>query len=571
MMKFKLLAGYLQNLPDNIRSIFLIAVYGASAGLTAVAFLLLTNFVFDHTFIALAKRSLPEFLIWSFVIIISSSLLVGLLLNFLSKEANGSGVPQLKGAYWNDLGFVKWRPVWVKFIAGVLSIGGGASLGREGPTIYIAGGTASNIAGMLGIPKQSRRHATALGAAAGLAAAFNTPLAAITFVLEELIGDMNSRFLGGVVLSSVVGAFVVYAIIGKQPAFDLPEVDALSWWVYLIVPLVAAFAAWLGMIFQRETIRWRSRVKQNQQVPFWVKPAIGGFITWMIGAAVYYATGKIGVFGLGYHDLSSALNVSIEWKVAALLVVAKLAATIACYGWEGCGGIFAPSLFIGGMSGLFIGGLAGQWMPVTHSDGVILAAVGMSSCFGALVRAPMTSLLMVFEMTHQFSMVPALMIGVIVSQVVARYRAKHNFYDTLLLQDGHELIKIKPPRDFESWRNLQVEMIANKKPVVVDDPSETSLIALLANYPYQCFPVVIDGILKGVVTRGEIAASLQQKREFVVEPVMVCRNEETLRNMESKFIQSPTGMVVVVNNDNTSIIGLITLHDLLRAQAAIVE
>jgi len=424
---------------------------------------------------------------------------------------------------------------------------------------------------MLGIPKQSRRHATALGAAAGLAAAFNTPLAAITFVLEELIGDMNSRFLGGVVLSSVVGAFVVYAIIGKQPAFDLPEVDALSWWVYLIVPLVAAFAAWLGMIFQRETIRWRSRVKQNQQVPFWVKPAIGGFITWMIGAAVYYATGKIGVFGLGYHDLSSALNVSIEWKVAALLVVAKLAATIACYGWEGCGGIFAPSLFIGGMSGLFIGGLAGQWMPVTHSDGVILAAVGMSSCFGALVRAPMTSLLMVFEMTHQFSMVPALMIGVIVSQVVARYRAKHNFYDTLLLQDGHELIKIKPPRDFESWRNLQVEMIANKKPVVVDDPSETSLIALLANYPYQCFPVVIDGILKGVVTRGEIAASLQQKREFVVEPVMVCRNEETLRNMESKFIQSPTGMVVVVNNDNTSIIGLITLHDLLRAQAAIVE
>ena len=172
-MKFKLLAGYLQNLPDNIRSIFLIAVYGASAGLTAVAFLLLTNFVFDHTFIALAKRSLPEFLIWSFVIIISSSLLVGLLLNFLSKEANGSGVPQLKGAYWNDLGFVKWRPVWVKFIAGVLSIGGGASLGREGPTIYIAGGTASNIAGMLGIPKQSRRHATALGAAAGLAAAFN--------------------------------------------------------------------------------------------------------------------------------------------------------------------------------------------------------------------------------------------------------------------------------------------------------------------------------------------------------------------------------------------------------------
>ena len=570
-MKLDSFSRILQNYPENIRSAFLIIIYGIAAALSAVSFLLLTNFVFDHTFITLAKSSVPKFLIWSFIIIISSSLTVGLLLNFLSKEANGSGVPQLKAAYWKDLGFVNWRSVWVKFLTGIISIGGGASLGREGPTIYVAGGTASNISGILGVPKQSRRHATAIGAAAGLAAAFNTPLAAITFVLEELIGDMNSRFLGGVVLSSVVGAFVVYAIIGKQPAFDLPEVQALSWWLYLIVPIVAAFSAWLGMVFQRETLHLRGRVKQSTRIPFWVKPAIGGFIAWMIGAAVFSATGKIGVFGLGYHDLSSALDVSLEWKIAALLVVAKLAATIACYGWEGCGGIFAPSLFIGGMSGMFIGGLAGHWMPVTHSDCVILAAVGMSSCFGALVRAPITSLLMVFEMTHQFSMVPALMIGVIVSQGVARLWAKHNFYDSLLLQDGHELIKIKPPRDFESWRNLQVQVIANKEPVVVRDTSEASLKALLADYPYRCFPVETNGILKGAVTRSEVESALQQKRPLVIEPVAMCHNEETLRNIENKFIQYTTGMVIVVDKDNSSMIGLITLHDLLRAQAAIIE
>jgi chloride channel protein, CIC family len=561
----------LQNYPENIRSIFLPVLYGVAAGLVGVSFLLLTNFIFEHTYIALAHRSLPEFLIWSFIIIISTSLIVGLMLNFLSKEANGSGVPQLKAAYWKDLGFVSWKPIWIKFVTGILSIGGGASLGREGPTVYVAGGTASNIAGMLGTPKQSRRHATALGAAAGLAAAFNTPLAAITFVLEELIGDMNSRFLGGVVLSSVAGAFVVYAIIGKQPAFDLPGVQALSWLVYLIVPLVAAFSAWLGMIFQRETLYLRSKVKQNNRIPFWIKTAIGGFITWLIGAAVFAGTGKIGVFGLGYHDLSSALNVSLEWKIAGLLVVAKLAATIACYGWEGCGGIFAPSLFIGGMSGLFIGGLAGEWMPVTHSDCVILAAVGMSSCFGALVRAPLTSLLMVFEMTHQFSMVPALMIGVIVSQGVARLGARHNFYDSLLLQDGHELIKIKPPRDFESWHNLQVQVIANKKPVIVNDTSEASLRTLLASHPYRCFPVEINGVLKGVVTRLEIESALKQNRQFAVEPIVICHNEETLRNIENKFIQSTTGMVIVVNRGDSAMIGLITLHDLLRAQAAIIE
>ncbi|MFA5323731.1 MAG: chloride channel protein [Smithella sp.] len=570
-MNIKFPFSKLQKYPENIRALFLPVIYGIFAGLAAVAFLLATNFVFEHTYIALTHCSLAKFLIWSFMIIITSSLLVGLMLNYLSKEANGSGVPQLKAAYWKDLGYVNWRPIWVKFITGVLSIGGGASLGREGPTVYVAGGTASNISGIFGVPKQSRRQATALGAAAGLAAAFNTPLAAITFVLEELIGDMNSRFLGGVVLSSVFGAFVVYAIIGKQPAFNLPGVDSISWWVYLIVPLVAAFAAWLGMVFQQETLRLRTRVKQNQRLPFWVKPVIGGCITWIIGATVYAATGKVGVFGLGYHDLSAALNNSLAWEIAALLVFSKLLATIACYGWEGCGGIFAPSLFIGGMSGLFVGDLAGQWMPITHSDCVILAAVGMSSCFGALVRAPMTSLLMVFEMTHQFSMVPALMIGVIVSQMIARRVSKHNFYDSLLLQDGHDLIKIKPPRDFKSWHNLRVHIVANKKPIAVNDMSETALKELLDGHPYNCFPVVIDGVLKGVVKRTEIESALQYNRLPIIEPAIVCHNDEKLHNIENKFIQSTTGMVIVVSKNDSAMIGLITLHDILRAQAAIIE
>jgi CIC family chloride channel protein len=561
----------LQKYPENIKSFLLPVIYGIAAGLAGVSFLLLTNFIFNHTYVSLSRRSLPEFLIWSFIIIMTTSIAVGLLLNFVCREANGSGVPQLKAAYWNDMGFVSWKPILVKFITGVLSIGGGASLGREGPTIYVAGGITSNISGMFGVPRQSRRHATVLGAAAGLAAAFNTPLAAITFVLEELIGDMNSRFLGGVVLSSVFGAFVVYAIIGKQPAFNLPGVDNLSWWAYFIVPLVAALAGWLGLIFQKETLRLRSRVKKNNRVPFWLKPAVGGFITWLIGAAVFATTGKIGVFGLGYNDLSAALNNSLIWEVAALLVVAKLLSTIACYGWEGSGGIFAPSLFIGGMSGLFIGGLAGKWMPITHSDCVILAAVGMSSCLGAIVRAPMTSLLIVFEMTHQFSMVPALMIGVIVSQTIARFGAVHNFYDSLLLIEGHDLIKIKPPRDLKSWHNLQVQVIANKNPIIIKDLSETSLKTTLADYPYNSFPVEIDGILTGVVTRGEIESALRQNRPPVAEPAIVCHDDEKLRNIENKFIQSTTGMVIVVSKNNSAIIGLITLHDLLRAQAAMAE
>ena len=178
---------------------------------------------------------------------------------------------------------------------------------------------------------------------------------------------------------------------------------------------------------------------------------------------------------------------------------------------------------------------------------------------------------MIFEMTHQFSMVPALMIGVIVSQAIARFGTQHNFYDSLLLQDGHDLIKIKPPRDFKSWRNLRVQVIANPKPVIVNDLSEAALRNILKNHPYNCFPVAIKGVLQGIVTRPEIESALEQKREPSVESAVTCHNEEKLRNIENKFIQSTTGMVIVVGKDDTSIAGLLTLHDLLRAQAAIME
>ena len=140
--------------------------------------------------------------------------------------------------------------MWVKFVAGVLSIGGGCSLGREGPSVQLCGGVASQLAGLFGEAKQHRRMAAAAGAAAGLAAAFNTPLAAVTFVLEEIITDLNSALLGGVLLASIIGALVVHGLVGKQPAFAVAGVDSPGWFVYVLTPVVAAAAAFLGVVFQ---------------------------------------------------------------------------------------------------------------------------------------------------------------------------------------------------------------------------------------------------------------------------------------------------------------------------------
>ena len=171
-MNLNALVRFTQKLPGQGRPIFLTCVYGLSAGIIAVAFQWSANAFYKYGLVQLSHQSLPVFLVGSFVALLGTALIVGFLLNRFCREAAGSGIPQLKIAFWKNFGFVPWRVVWVKFLAGVLSLGGGSSLGREGPSVQLGGALASNIGGLFGEAKQRRRRAAAAGAAAGLAAAF---------------------------------------------------------------------------------------------------------------------------------------------------------------------------------------------------------------------------------------------------------------------------------------------------------------------------------------------------------------------------------------------------------------
>ncbi len=569
MTKTKTVLNLFHKTPEQVRPWIQTVILSLAAAFSAVAFLYLTNFLFLKTYLVFAGRSPVYFALASLGLILLTSLAVGLLLNVLSPDAAGSGIPQVKSAYWKDLGHMEMRPVFVKFLAGVLSIGGGNSLGREGPSVYIGSGISANLAGVLGESRRERRGASVVGASAGLAAAFNTPMAAITFAIEEIVGDLNSRFLGRVVLASMLGALVVYAILGRQPAFSLPSVDNVGWLHYLLVPLVAAVASAAGVIFQRATLANRERLNKQKRVPRWALPVVGGFLTWVVGISAFLVTGKIGVFGLGYQDLSAALNHSFPWKAAGLLVCAKLLATIIGYSFGGCGGIFAPALFIGGMSGYFIAGLASTWIPLTPAGHIVLAAIGMSACLGAIVRAPLTSMLIVFEMTHQFALVPGLLLGIVVSQAVARFAGKLNFYDALLVQDGHELHKIRPPLDLQSWQNLPVSAIANFRPVVLKtlDPAELGKTA--ERHAYNYFPVETDGRLRGIVSRKQMLEAAQSGVPPEIQRAATCRPDQTVRDIGDKFMETPSNVLIVVDPGTDAIRGIITLHDLIRAQAAI--
>lgn len=552
--------------PDNARALVATAVLGVAAGLSAVVFMILTQGLFARTFAVFAGRSKGFFLGGSFLVLMGLTFIVCLLLR-KAPEAAGSGIPQLKAAFWREMGHVPLRSVLIKFVAGVLSIGGGNSLGREGPSVYLAGGAASNLSALWGVPRRERRGAAVIGAAAGLAAAFNTPLAAITFTIEEIIGDFNSRYLGRVILASVLGAFVVHALLGRQPAFILPPVAKVTWLHYLVVPFAAAASALAGVFFRKGALALRSRLRRRGRSAHWLAPMGGALLTWIVGAAVFWGTGKIGVFGLGYEDLSAALGGGFPWKIAGIMAAGKLAATIFGYGFGGSGGIFAPSLFIGGMTGYLVAGLAGLWISLSPADHIVLAAVGMSACLGALVRAPMTSLLIVFEMTHQFELVPGLMIAMIVSQGVARLCGPENFYDALLVQDGHELHKIRPPLDLQGWRRLPVSALANPKPAALSDRTPRGMRDLLGRFPYAHFPVIEDGALRGVVSRKEIEEALRRGEAPQIHPAAVCRPEQTVEEVGNKFIASAYPVVVLVEGEAGPVRGIITLHDLIRAQA----
>jgi CIC family chloride channel protein len=294
-------------------------------------------------------------------------------------------------------------------------------------------------------------------------------------------------------------------------------------------------------------------------------------ITWAIAITVFHQTKRIGVFALGYGDLSGALLNGMALKLAALLLVGKLIATIAGYGFGGCGGIFSPNLFFGGMAGAITADLGKHFLALNQFDSALLTVGAMSACLGAVVQAPVTAILIIFEMTHQFALVPGLMLAGLVSQVIARSLQKENFYDQILVQDGHQIEHLIPPRDLRSWQNLPISAIANFQPVVIEDLSRERLQKILDDHPYRFFPVVEDEKIRGVAARSELERAMKENRTPELSPAIAGQPRQTIREAQALLIESTSGTIVLTDRPNGKIIAVVTLHDLLRAQLAMSE
>ncbi|MFI5344638.1 MAG: chloride channel protein, partial [Chlamydiales bacterium] len=338
----------------QIISFFATALIGVGAGCLAVGFRYGAGWVMQFGLVAASPLPFWQFALMAFSLTTGGALVTGWLMERFAPDAPGSGIPQVKDAYAHKRFDFSWNLLLVKFFGGILSIGTGSSMGREGPTIHIGAALANKIANSIKEPNEAKANAICAGAAAGLAAAFNTPLAGVTLVLEEIAESQNmDKYAGRCLLASAISVSMVYLLVGDLPTLPIGGDIPMKWEVFWLAPVVAFLASLAGIFFQWATLELRLLFKRSS-IPLWLRPAIGAAVSACFCILAFGLTSHLGAFGLGEIDLRAVLENQLLWQAAGWLLGAKLIATIFCYGSGGCGGIFAPLIFFGGMTGLIV-------------------------------------------------------------------------------------------------------------------------------------------------------------------------------------------------------------------------
>ncbi|MGB7731755.1 MAG: chloride channel protein [Candidatus Acidiferrum sp.] len=542
---------------ENQVFLLLTLAIGALTGLAVVAFILLTE--------RLGMRLYPVgSAAWRRVLIpVVGSLSIGYLLFRYFPNARGSGVPQTKAALFAREGVITLRTIIGKFFCTSITLASGIPLGREGPAVQVGGGIASVLGRSLGLRPEKVKALLPVGAAAAIAAAFNTPLAGVLFALEEVMGDLHAPVLGSMVLASATAWVVLRLFLGNNPLFNVPQYR-------LVHPLEFAIYAVLGVIgglvsaaFTKFLLDMRGRFLRLPRKTLWFQPAAGGLLVGLMGWFVPQ------VLGVGYGYVGDALNGRMALKLMALLVVLKLLGACTSYASGNAGGIFGPSLFIGAMLGGTVGDLAHRLLPAYTATSGAYALVGMGTVFAGIVRAPMTSVVMIFETTRDYTVIVPLMISNLVSFFISSRLQRQSIYTALAFQDGIHL----PTADtLQRYREHQVinamraatEILPTQ--ITVREALERVRSSTLKTWP------VIDGrgvvgvislaTLEGEYTKGtrtEFLSDLVDARSFP----HVHKDQPLDLALERMGAAGLELLPVVSRADMNELEGIVTLRDVL--------
>jgi chloride channel protein, CIC family len=540
-------------------------VVGVGAGLGAVVFRELISW-FTYLFFQVLRPALSTLLGPYAVILIPAigGLIFGPIIYFFAREAKGHGVPEVMLAVAQKGGRIRPIVAAIKSVASAICIGSGGSVGREGPIVQIGSALGSSWGQLFHMSEARIRTLVACGAAGGIAATFNAPIAGVFFALEIILGEFSTRSFGIVVIASVTASVIGRTAFGNVPSFPLPAYQVLHLSEFPFYVLLGILGALAGVAFTR-TLYWFEDRFDAIKMPEYLKPVPGGLL---LGALGFFLPQ---IFGVGYPAMSAALAGKYALGLLALLVIAKILAVSLTIGSGGSGGVFAPSLFIGAMLGEAYGTFLQSVFPglVTHPSNFGL--VGMGAVFAGAARAPITAIIILFELTGDYSVILPMMIAVVISTIVAELFGKETIYTLKLRRRG---IELRTGKGDDLMRRIPVSQAMTTELLVLPRTLTvaSATVRLKQNHHWAVLVVDEAGALVGLLMANNIEEAVLEGRGeetlaaiISTPPETVFADERLDEAIRRMGVHDQKALPVVARGNSRHPIGILSRDDIFQA------
>ncbi|MBN2282874.1 MAG: chloride channel protein [Deltaproteobacteria bacterium] len=558
------------NMNEHAVMLILAMIIGILGGYGAILFRLLID-LFKLLFFRPEGLSYLEHLLrlpWYAKLLppFAGGIIVGPIIYFFAREAKGPGVSETIESVAIRGGLIRKRVFFAKTITAAICIGSGGSAGREGPIVQIGSAIGSFVGQISRVSSDRMRTLVGCGAAAGIAATFNAPIAGVMFAMEIIIGSYGIAMFSPIIISSVIATVISRAHLGDHPAFFVPHytlVSPLELPLYLLLGIIAGL---VGSLFI--TCLYRTEDFFNSlHFPEYLKAALGGLLVGVIGIFLPH------VFGVGYDTISLALWGHLAWYLLLILIFVKILATSLTIGSGGAGGIFAPSLFMGAMAGGTFGYFAHSLFPSFTATSGAYCLVGMGAVLAATTHGPLHAILIIFEITGTYKILPPLMLSCIIGYVVASYINRESIFTLKLARRG---IDIKAGREMNIMKSLRVKDAMTKDVMTVPETMHLKdLMRTTIEGKHAGFPVV-DGenLLSGIVTFQDFKEIIFEeglddliivKDIATTDVITITENESLDRALEKIGFRNIEQLPVVDEHNRRKIVGILSRRDIFAA------
>lgn len=544
------------------RLLLIASMIGIGTGLASIAFKVLIEII-NGLFFIQSSRVLKSLLGEYYLILLPAlgGLLAGSIVYFWGREKGGYGVSEVMAVVDQD-GIMKAGPVWAKTFASAVTIGSGGSAGLHGPIVHIGSSIGSVVGQKFQVSPDILRTLLACGAAGGISATFNAPIGGVLFAQEVILGRFSSSNFILIVISSLISAIISRVYWGDYPSFMVPPYELITPGELLFYLVLGVLAGTLAVIFIKALYSAEDLFKQIP-LPDYLKPALGGLLVGLMG--VYYPQ----IFGVGYESVEGILSNDLSWYLVVILMGAKLIATSLTLGSGGLGGVFAPSLYMGSMLGGSYGYLLNQLFPSMTALPGAYALVGMAGVFAGIAQAPITAIIIIFEMTGDYKVVLPLMLVCVISALVARGICPESIYTLKLVREGRDPYK---GEKIDKMGQTLVQSVMTSEVETLDiNYSLKTAREIMRQRSHTGFPVMSDGRLLGLVTYEQVLSALKRDensclREIIKPDLIYVHPQDTIAVVVEKMAEGDVGRLPVVDPEDPGILlGIVSRSDIIEA------